>query len=202
MTLSLLLRRFLAASGVTAIVLVAAATPAAAHPGHEARLGGWLDGLLHPVSGFDHLVAMAAVGALAALTVRRLPVWSLPSAFLAGLVIGGGFGLAAWESGVVETVIAGSVLVLGVLVAASTRLPVGVWLVPAVAIAGFAHGNAHGLEAPTAAAPLPYVAGFVGATLALHAAGALAGLALRRFGVGRIAGGAAVAAFGATLLVA
>ena len=50
-----------------------------------------------------------------------------------------------------------------------------------VAVAGFVHGHAHGVEAPTAAAPVAYVIGFVAATAGLHAAGVGMGqLVIRR----------------------
>ena len=42
-------------------VLLAAASPALAHPGHEAS------GFLHPFTGLDHLLAMVGVGLWAAL---------------------------------------------------------------------------------------------------------------------------------------
>lgn len=195
------IRRTLTALALGLAGLVATAAPAAAHPGHDASLGGWGDGLSHPVLGPDHLAAMVAVGILAAVAVRRLAVWTIPAAFLTGMVAGGAVGLGGWALGTVETIIAASVVALGVLIAAGSRLPLGAWLLPAVGIAGFAHGNAHGLEAPAAANPVAYVAGFLLATAALHAAGALAGVAMRRVELGRVVGGATVAAFGAVLLV-
>lgn len=195
------IRRTLTALVLGLTGLVAAAGPAAAHTGHDASLGGWGDGLTHPVLGPDHLAAMVAVGILAAVAVRRLAVWTIPAAFLTGMVAGGAVGLGGWALGTVETIIAASVLALGVLIAAGSRLPLGAWMLPAVGVAGFAHGNAHGLEAPAAGNPVAYVAGFLLATAALHAAGALTGVALRRAELGRILGGTAVAAFGAALLV-
>jgi urease accessory protein len=201
MTASLVVRRTVTATSLTAAAVVATAAPAAAHPGHDASMGGWADGLLHPVLGPDHVAAMVAVGVLAALTAQRLPVWSLPTAFIGAMVVGGALGLSGWEMGMVELVIAGSVVVLGVLIALGGRLHLGAWLLPAVGVAGFAHGSAHGLEAPAAAAPVAYVAGFVVATAALHAAGAVVGIGLRRVDLGRILGGAALAAFGTVLVL-
>jgi urease accessory protein len=103
----------------------------------------------------------------------------VPLAFVAMMAVGGALGLAGAPLPLVETGIAGSLVVLGLLIALSLRLPV----VAAMAIVGtFAlfHGHAHGTELPEAAAPLAYAAGFVLATAALHGLGVAAGLALRR----------------------
>ncbi|MGY6502609.1 MAG: HupE/UreJ family protein [Acidimicrobiales bacterium] len=202
MTISTVSRRVATTATLSAAVLLATAGPVAAHPEDEARMGGGLNGFLHPLLGLDHLAAMVAVGVVAALALRRLPVWSVPASFVGGMIAGGAVGFAGIEVAGVEAIIAGSVLVLGLIVAAAVRAPLGAWLLPAVAIAGAAHGNAHGLEAPTAAAPLLYVVGFVLATVLLHAAGAAIGLVLRRVEIGQVVGGLAVAAFGVTLLAA
>jgi len=96
----------------------------------------------------------------------------------------------------VETGIAASVLVLGLLVATRRQ-----WAVTAgIAIAaGFAlfHGYAHGLEMPQAASPALYALGFVLATAFLHGVGIAGSL------VGRHAmqlAGAAIAASGLAML--
>jgi urease accessory protein len=193
-------------AGALAVLLAAglvAASPAAAHPHHDhARMGGWLDGFLHPFVGLDHLAAMIAVGAIAALAFRSLPIWSAPAAFVAAMVAGGATGFAGTGFGGIEMVIAASVLVGGLILLAAKQAPLGWWLLPLVAVAGAAHGNAHGLEAPAAAAPVAYVVGFVLATAVLHAAGAIVGFAMRRFDLGRIVGGLALAVFGITLVAA
>jgi len=45
---------------LTAILLLTVSTAAFAHPGHD--VSGYTAGLMHPFSGLDHLLAMAAVG--------------------------------------------------------------------------------------------------------------------------------------------
>jgi urease accessory protein len=184
---------------VVASLLVAA--PAGAHTGEPTN--GFVDGALHPVGGLDHVLAMVAVGVLAVLVAGRLPVWSLPAAFVGGMVAGGALGLADVPFPGVEVVIAGSVVVAGLAVAGAApgRLPVG-WLLGAVAIAGAAHGHAHGAEAPGTGSTLLYVLGFVAATFALHVAGAAGGLLVRRAAAVRAVSGAAVAGAGLYLLAA
>ncbi|MFP4513060.1 MAG: HupE/UreJ family protein [Acidimicrobiales bacterium] len=202
MSLPSIVRRSTTALGLILAAGLVAAGPAAAHPADDPRLGGWLDGFLHPFLGLDHLAAMLAVGAIAALAVRRLPLWSTPAAFVGAMVAGGAVGVAGAELGGVETIIAASVLIGGLVLLAAKQAPIGWWLLPLVAVAGVAHGNAHGLEAPAAAAPAAYVVGFVLATSILHAAGAIAGVAMRRVDLGRIVGGVVLAGFGTALIAA
>src|SRR2546423_13386583 len=54
----------------TLAVLLAAALPAAAHPGHG-PISGFVAGVQHPLSGMDHLLAMIAVGLWAGLSGGR-----------------------------------------------------------------------------------------------------------------------------------
>ena len=140
----------LAALPAFAIVLVAGAGGAEAHI-HGAHGAGLVDGVAHPFGGFDHLLAMVAVGLWAAQIGGRA-LWRLPAAFVAVMAMGG-FAGAAWGSlPMVEIGIAGSVLALGLFIALATRpsLALGVAIV-----GGFAlfHGGAHGSELPQAAAP-------------------------------------------------
>jgi urease accessory protein len=149
-----------------ALVFVVAA-PAAAHilpPG-----GGVGTGFAHPFLGLDHLLAMVAVGVWAAQQGGKW-MWRVPAAFVAVMVLGALAGAAGIAVPAVESGIAASVVVAGVLIAWAPRLPA--WL-PAVIVAAFAlcHGHAHGAEFPAGASWLGYGAGFVAATALLHATG-------------------------------
>lgn len=175
------------ARSAAVLALTAALLPAAAwaHTGigaHGAR--PFAAGLAHPLFGPDHLLAMVAVGILAALTGGRARL-AYPSVFVGAMLVGGAFGLAGVALPMVEPAILASVVVLGATIALAPRLP----LVPActaIALFGVAHGHAHGLEAP-ALGGLSYAAGFVLSTAALHGLGFLAG---RRGAVlGRVLGG-------------
>ncbi len=186
-----------------------AAVSAFAHPGHDAATVGaslWA-GLLHPFTGADHLLAMAAVGVWSALGARSAAdTLRLPLAFVTLMLAGAALGLAGVALPAVEPMIAASLLVVGVLVALRARLPA--WAGMAL-VGGFAvfHGYAHSAELPGTAAALPavlaYVGGFVAATLALHLLGIVAGTTLRhRAGWLARASGAGVALYGAGLLLA
>jgi urease accessory protein len=199
-------RRLVArAAGATLIGVVAAAlaaAPAGAHVG--GHLHGLADGALHPLTGIDHLLAMVAVGCIAALapsaaggSVRR--PWAVVAAFLGGMLAGGALGLAGVAFPGVEAAIVVSVVGLGLAVALAPRAD-AVGLLALVAAAGLVHGNAHGAEAPAAANPVLYVLGFVAITAALHAVGAFGGLVVRRVPTARVLAGAGVATVGVLLL--
>jgi urease accessory protein len=85
----------------------------------------------------------------------------------------------------VEVGIAGSAIVLGLVVAFAARPPL--WIA-AVIVGVFAifHGHAHGTELPEAANPISYSLGFVIATGLLHLVGISFGL-LVRWPAGRVA---------------
>jgi urease accessory protein len=158
-------------------LLVFLPNPASAHilPGTS---HGFQDGFLHPLTGWDHLLAMFAVGLWAA-QHRGRALWLIPLSFVSVMALGGILGLAgAWMPGA-EAGIAISVLVLGGLVASMTRFTPSL----SMAVVGFFalfHGYAHGHEMPAAAGALPFSVGFVMATALLHGAGIAAGLGLQK----------------------
>jgi len=145
---------------------------AQAHPGHGAA--GFTHGLIHPLGGLDHLLAMFAVGLWAAQRGGRA-LWALPAAFLGVMTLGGALGMAHAQIPFVEQGILLSVLVLGVLIAAAVRLPLALGMA-IVGLFALCHGLAHGAEMPANAAGVAYAAGFVLATALLHACGIAAGL--------------------------
>ena len=157
-------------------VVLLAAGPAAAHT--EAGVpGGLLSGFLHPLNGWDHLVAMVAVGLWGA-QLGSPGIWVLPVCFPAVMAVGGVLGILGVPLPATELVIALSALVLGLAVA--TALPLPFWAA-AVVVGVFAvfHGYAHGREMPDASNALAYGVGFVCATGILHAAGILVGVLTR-----------------------
>ncbi len=164
-----------------ALTLAAALLPTAAfaHTG-AGDVGGFTYGLLHPVSGLDHILAMVAVGAFAVRLGGRA-LWLVPAAFVAMMATGGLIGMEGVHLPLVETGIAMSVIVLGLAVGLKWRPPVAI----ASALVGlFAifHGHAHGGEMPVDASGLSYALGFMLATASLHAAGIALGAAVGRIG--------------------
>jgi hydrogenase/urease accessory protein HupE len=145
---------------------------AVAHP-VGAALNGWTDGFDHPLHGWDHLLAMIAVGLWAAQQRGRL-VWIIPLTFVSIMSLGGIAGVAGLKLPGVDFVILISVAVLGVLVARRILLSSSVSLI-LIGVFAFFHGIAHGAEMPGSATFVTFGLGFVFATLLLHALGLVTG---------------------------
>jgi urease accessory protein len=173
--------------------LCLAAGTASAHTGDHTA-SGFAGGLAHPFMGLDHVLAMLAIGLWAAQQGGRA-LWAVPAAFVGAIGLGS---VLAWSGMVlphVETAIALSVLVLGLLIASQRQWAVTAGMGIAAVFALF-HGYAHGLEMPQAASPALYGLGFVLATVCLHGAGIASSLlgryAMRVAGVGIAASGLAM----------
>ena len=138
-----------------------------AHPGSAAHDA--LHGLLHPLTGLDHILAMVSVGLLAAQRGGRA-LWLMPLAFVSMMAVGGVLGVSGVALPGVETAIGLSVMVLGALVLTGLRIPDGLTAGLVGAFAIF-HGHAHGAEIPAAASALPYGIAFITATALLHGIG-------------------------------
>lgn len=192
-------RRYAAVVAGVVVAAVVVAGPAAAHTGLPA--GGVLDGAAHPFSGLDHLLAMVAVGVVAAVCGDRRVAWLTPAGFVAGMTAGGVAGMAGVHVPFVELAVAASVVSLGALIVAAPRLS-GWWLVPVALAVGAAHGHAHGAELPAGALPIAYLGGFITATIVLHIAGMGVGLGLRRVPALRTGAGVMVSSLGVLALLA
>lgn len=185
----------------TAFALIAIATPAAAHTGVGDHIHlAFADGFKHPLTGFDHLLAMVGVGMWAAF-VGGAARWAWPLAFVSVMAVGGAMGLVGIGLPYVESAILASVIGLGAAITFGLRLPIAAGAAVCAAFA-LAHGYAHGAELPAGASAAGYVAGFLVATAALHGAGLALGTALVKSpAVSRVAG-ALIAAAGAFLAFA
>lgn len=162
---------------VLALALALAAQPALAHTGVGAT-GGFAAGFGHPIGGLDHVLAMVAVGVLAAQMGGRA-LWLVPLAFVAVMVLGGIIGMGGLAVPYVELGIVGSVVIFGLVIAVGRRLPVAAAMALVAVFAVF-HGHAHGTEMPVDASGAAYGAGFALATALLHAAGIGLGVAIAK----------------------
>ncbi|MEM1139498.1 MAG: HupE/UreJ family protein [Pseudomonadota bacterium] len=176
-------------------VAILLTTPAFAHSGGEGFGGGFVSGFLHPIFGWDHVLAMVAVGLWGAF-LGAPAIWLLPVAFPLMMAIGGALGVLGVPVPAVEQGIAASSIVLGILIALAARLPLVVALIIVAAFAIF-HGHAHGTELPDATNAIAYSIGFVIATGLLHLGGIVFGLL-----TARPAGAIAVRGAGAAIAVA
>ncbi len=155
------------------LAVICAAHPAVAHTG-TGLPGGFASGFFHPLTGFDHLLAMVSVGLWGAFLGRPLIV-ALPVIFPAVMVAGAAMGMANLPLPPVEVGIAVSVLVLGLAIALAWKAPI--WAACLiVGVFAIFHGYAHGKELPSAADPIGYAVGFVLCTGSLHVAGLGIGL--------------------------
>ncbi len=150
---------------------------ALAHGGHEQALlsVGVAQGFLHPLLGIDHLIALLAVGVLAA-RLEGKQKWMVPLSFMA-LMLAGFFaahaGMHLVSAGTIEMLITVSLVAAAVFVVlGQTMLKSGVFhKVAAWGITGFAaaHGMAHGLEIPAGADAQGFAMGFAMACLSIMA---------------------------------
>ena len=126
-------------------------------------------GFTHPLSGWDHVLAMVAVGLWAARQGGCVE-WRLPLVFLVMMTVGAIAAGAGLVLPAVETGITTSLLVLGLLLAfaVSPRAAFGMALVGLFALF---HGVAHGVEIPQSASALTFALGFILATTLLHLLG-------------------------------
>jgi urease accessory protein len=180
------------------LLLATACMPASAHTGSMS--GGFIGGFAHPLFGPDHVVAMVAVGLWGAF-LGAPAIWLLPIVFPLVMALGGAIGILGVPLPGVETGIAVSAIVLGLMVALAAKppLPVAAAIVGAFAIF---HGHAHGAELPPGVDAVAYSIGFVVATGLLHLGGVAFGL-LARWPAGRIAvrsAGGAIALAGVVFL--
>ena len=153
---------------LSSTVFLLASGAALAHPSHE-HAASFMAGFYHPVDGFDHLLAMLAIG-LWASSLGGRALWAIPSAFVITMLAGGGLAVAGLSVPFVEQGILLSVIILGALVLFAKRLSTAVCVVIAASFALF-HGVAHGMEMPLNADGLHYALGFAVATAGLHVVG-------------------------------
>lgn len=166
-------------AAAAAALLVALTGAASAHTG-VGDTSGFAHGLMHPIGGLDHVLAMMAVGLFAAHLGGRA-LWAVPATFVAVMGAGGALGVAGIALPYVEIGIGLSVVVLGLAVALRLSIPT----LAAMALVGlFAifHGHAHGAEMPQDLSGYEYAAGFMLATALLHCAGIACGVLIGRLG--------------------
>ncbi|MGI9399996.1 MAG: HupE/UreJ family protein [Rhizobiaceae bacterium] len=158
---------------MVAIAITCSALPAMAHSG-EGYGGGFIAGFTHPVLGWDHVAAMVAVGLWGAF-LGSPAIWALPVVFPLIMALGAAAGIAGLPLPAVETGIALSAVVLGLMIVFAVRPPI--W-VAAIIVGAFAifHGYAHGTELPSTVNAFAYAVGFVVATGMLHLIGIAFGI--------------------------
>lgn len=157
--------------------LLVAALPAivSAHTAQAAE--GFMTGLLHPVFGPDHFLAMLSVGIVSA-QMGGIRIWTVPAMFVTAMIAGAMAGASGQAWPLSEEGIALTVVLLGMAIATVTPAVRSWPVMLAVALFGSLHGHAHGVELPRSVDPVYYGGGFVVSTAAIHLLGVGIGHAL------------------------
>jgi urease accessory protein len=140
----------------------------------------FLQNLLHPFSGLDHLLVMFAVGLWATRQRSLTTAALLPLVFVAAIPAGQLLGPITSLQPVLEIFVTASVLVFGLILFLELplRLPV---ILPLVTATGALHGLAHVTELGIAS-PTSVIAMMTGTAL-LHSLGMIAGVWTRSAGL-------------------
>lgn len=174
------------------LLLPALSGTALAHPGDHAA-GGLLAGASHPLLGWDHLLAVFAVGLWAA---RRPAVGAAGicmawlTGMAAGMLLALGFAMPPALTGGPAVML----LLTGLLLAGALRLSAR-FVVPVVALVACFHGITHAGALPAAVISPPlYLAGLLAVTTGLLGIALAAGCRAREHhvrmaGVGMVAAG-------------
>lgn len=141
-----------------------------AHPGHFS-VSSMATGLAHPILGFDHLLAIFALGIWAA-TQGKTMKWSLPLLFVLVMAFGAFVALKGVSMPFVEPGILASIFVLGLMLLTAKKMRAMSSVVLVAAFALF-HGHAHGTEMLAGTHVITYFVGFILSSLAVCAAGSL-----------------------------
>lgn len=152
-----------------------------AHAGHEHHSSAFISGLLHPLSGLDHLLLALGLGLLLVHSAQFAR--GLPSAAGLGFVGLGaslllGFGLG------VQQLLPVSLTEYGI-VASLLALAIALWVkqrfvaLAGLSLLGLFHGVAHGLEVPVGQSAVLFLAGMLCSMLGLYAIGLLIGRAVQ-----------------------
>jgi len=183
----------LAAGSLAVLPAVALAHTAAS------QASGLGAGMVHPLTGWDHVTVLLAIGAWLAQAYRDKP-WMPSCVFLGAVVAGGIAGASLGAPVILEGTGAASAAALGLLLALAARPALGLGLA-AIALFGMIQGVAHGGGIPAGASTVAYIGGLAAMLIILQSTGSIAARSIEelscpllRLGGGLLAAGAAGAA--------
>ncbi len=186
--------KLVAKASLVAALTALVPSAAFAHTGTGFHSHGLMAGLAHPVMGWDHLIGLLAVG-FWSMTLVKSQQTKVITTFFAMLVLGFVAGASGIASSVVESGIAASVLLAGLLLIRNRQFAMPAAAFFAAFFAVF-HGIAHGAEA-SAGASFEFAVGFMLTSAMLFACGSLFQLVFaQRFAAVRYVAGAGVACAG------
>jgi urease accessory protein len=142
---------------------------------HSAAVGaGLLAGMVHPLSGADHLLAMLGVG-IVSVRMGGANIWRVPATFVMAMIMGAIAGMHGSLEPLADVGVALSVILLGVAIACLQYERGVAFVFLGISVFGLCHGYAHGAEFPPVAIPLFYVTGFILSTIFVHVCGIFVG---------------------------
>ncbi len=147
-----------------------------AHTGHIDH--SLISGLLHPLTGIDHLLVLMAVGWIAAKQGGKA-LFAFPAVFLALMAAGAllnGYGV---QIPFVESLIALSLVAFGLLVNIKHKQRTKILFLGTSFFALF-HGYAHAAEIPADSGALPYFSALMLMSLTICAGGCVLGLSANK----------------------
>jgi len=168
------MKKWITALSGSAILL--GSNMAIAHPMDSSA--SLLSGLSHPVTGLDHLIGILLIGILA-WKIGASSRWQLPLLFISMMVCGFIAGQQGLYHASAELVIMASLVVLGLMIAFSKRLSIGITSL-IVTLFALQHGLAHGYEMAATSIAWQYALGFTLATSLIMMSGALLVMGIRQ----------------------
>ncbi len=145
---------------------------------HLAQANGFLSGITHPLLGLDHLLAAIAVGIISA-QIGGKATKKIPATFLFFMIVGVLLAVGGLPLPMVEMGVALSVLIFGVFIVISKKIPMN-GAILCIAFFAIFHGHAHGEEMSFAAHSAFSVIGLLFSTTLLHILGVFIGSAARK----------------------
>ena len=148
-------------------------------PALYAHTGGHIDhslisGLLHPLTGIDHLLVLMAVGLIAAKQGGKA-VFTFPAVFLALMIAGALLNTIAVHIPFVESFIALSLMAFGLLVNINQKQRARILFLGMSFFAVF-HGYVHAAEIPGDSSAIPYFSALMLMSLIVCLIGCVIGL--------------------------
>ena len=150
-------------------ILTSASFNAAAHGFTQIPDGGVLAGFFHVLGGFDHILALIAVGVWSSQHDVKIERW-MPIVFALVMILGAIMASAGNALPAVDIGTAASLAILGIMLAASLtlRLPSAFFLVSVFAMF---HGFSHGTQLAEASNAFGVGVGLISATVLLQGTG-------------------------------
>lgn len=136
-----------------------------------------VEGLLHPIGGMDHLLAMFAVGLFASMFAKK-EAGIFIGLFVGVMMLSAYLGTFRFNIPFIEMGIAVSVVVFGFMIVFASNIGYKTALT-AIGFFAIFHGYAHGYEFLQNGSLAGYMTGFSISTLTVHMAGLMAGMFLK-----------------------